>query len=98
MASGNAQAGAGNSAEGNGGNRARTHRPPKSSSQSDVQSAIQLLKSDHRSVEKLFGRYDKADERSRAQLIEQSCRAIIVHTMLEEAIFTRPVGKLFFRG
>ena len=50
--------------------------------------AIALLKQDHRTVEELFGQYDKAggDGRKR-KLAEQICLELSVHTRIEEEIF-----------
>ncbi|MBV9569667.1 MAG: hemerythrin domain-containing protein [Alphaproteobacteria bacterium] len=53
-----------------------------------AQSADDLLKADHRTVEALFAQYEKAsssDEKSK--LAKQICKALIVHTLLEEQIF-----------
>jgi hemerythrin superfamily protein len=50
--------------------------------------AIQLLKADHREVEKLFGQFDKAkgDER-RMRLCHKICMEFLVHAQIEEEIF-----------
>ncbi|WP_206240084.1 hemerythrin domain-containing protein [Novosphingobium terrae] len=61
--------------------------PSKARAKSDLQTAIASLKEDHRKVENLFARYEKADEDSRNELIEQVCRSLIIHTLLEEEIF-----------
>jgi hemerythrin superfamily protein len=50
--------------------------------------AIALLKADHREVEGLFSRFEKArsDERKLA-LAQKICRALTVHATIEEEIF-----------
>jgi hemerythrin superfamily protein len=50
--------------------------------------AIQLLKADHREVEKLFSQFEKArgDER-KMQIARQVCMELRVHTQIEEEIF-----------
>jgi hypothetical protein len=53
----------------------------------DQQDAISLLKADHHKVEGLFRQYQSADERAKADLVQQICSELIVHTMLEEEIF-----------
>jgi hypothetical protein len=50
--------------------------------------AIAMLKADHRKVEGLFARFEKARSDSvKEQLVEQICNELIVHTLLEEEIF-----------
>ena len=50
--------------------------------------AVALLKSDHRRVEKLFESYERADEQSlKLSVVREICRALIIHTRLEEEIF-----------
>lgn len=51
------------------------------------QSAIENLKADHRQVEQLFARFEKAGDEEKQALIEQVCKALTLHTMLEEEIF-----------
>jgi hemerythrin superfamily protein len=50
--------------------------------------AIALLKADHRKVEDLFGKYEKAkgDDRKKA-LAGQICLELTVHTRIEEDVF-----------
>ena len=52
------------------------------------QDAIALLKADHREVEALFDKFEKArgDEKKRG-IAEDICRALIVHAQIEEEIF-----------
>src|SRR5882672_1902857 len=50
--------------------------------------AIAFLKADHREIEDLFAKIEKRDT-SRAEkkgLIEEVCRALIIHAQLEEEI------------
>jgi hemerythrin superfamily protein len=50
--------------------------------------AIALLKQDHRTVEDLFARFEKASGDGRKQkLAEQICLELSVHTRIEEEIF-----------
>lgn len=52
------------------------------------QDAIALLKADHREVEALFEKFEKARGEQRKQSIaEDICRALIVHAQIEEEIF-----------
>jgi hemerythrin superfamily protein len=48
----------------------------------------ELLKSDHRHVEQLFGSFEKATNADqKSQLAEQICTALMVHTLIEEELF-----------
>lgn len=50
--------------------------------------AVALLKADHRKVEELFGKFEKARSGDRkAELARQICRELIVHATIEEEIF-----------
>ena len=50
--------------------------------------AIALLKADHRKVEDLFEKFEKARDDSRKQAIaEQICDELKIHTAIEEEIF-----------
>jgi hypothetical protein len=50
--------------------------------------AIQLLEQDHREVEKMFQAFESAqDEDMQAQLSQQICTALKVHTQIEEELF-----------
>ncbi len=52
------------------------------------QDAIALLTKDHREVDELFKQFEGATSRARKQaLVEQACRALELHTQLEEQIF-----------
>jgi hypothetical protein len=48
--------------------------------------AIALLKADHRKVEELFEQYESARSK-KADIAEQICMELTVHTMIEEEIF-----------
>ena len=50
--------------------------------------AVALLKADHRKVEDLFDKFEKARESDRRKaLVEQICTELCVHTTIEEEIF-----------
>lgn len=52
------------------------------------QDAIALLKADHREVEKWFGQFEKTRAGSRKlELAQKICKALRVHTQIEEEIF-----------
>jgi hypothetical protein len=54
----------------------------------EKQDAIALLKSDHRTVEELFKKYEDASGSERKQkLAEEICLEISVHAQIEEEIF-----------
>ncbi len=60
----------------------------KTSAGSRTQDAVALLKADHRAVEKLFGQFEKASgEDRKAQIAQQICMELRVHTQIEEEIF-----------
>jgi hemerythrin superfamily protein len=51
--------------------------------------AIGLLKADHRTVEKLFDAFEKADDddlAAKGTLAQRACEALSVHTIIEEEI------------
>lgn len=56
----------------------------------DTVDAVELLRGDHRNVEKLFKEFEKADradgEGCRA-IVEQACAELQVHAQIEEEIF-----------
>ena len=67
------------------------HRASPATRSSGVD-AIELLKGDHRSVEKIFKEFEKlqeddADDESKRALVERACAALTVHTRIEEEIF-----------
>ena len=53
----------------------------------DTQDAIQLLTQDHRRVEELFERFEKAEEGDKQAIARTICTELKVHTLLEEEIF-----------
>jgi len=49
---------------------------------------FQILSADHRHVEQLFSSYEKSqDTKQKAQIAEQICNELTIHTLLEEEIF-----------
>jgi hemerythrin superfamily protein len=53
-----------------------------------AQNAIQLLKADHREVEALFEKYEKASGDGRKEKIaKEICTELKIHAMIEEEIF-----------
>jgi hemerythrin superfamily protein len=60
-------------------------------SKEKAMSAIELLKSDHDEVEKMFEEYEDgkedADAQSKEELVEAICKALEVHAQLEEELF-----------
>ena len=60
---------------------------PKNGTASDAD-PTELLKTDHRHVEQLFGSFEKAtDADQKSQLAVQICTELMVHTLIEEEIF-----------
>lgn len=56
--------------------------------ESKAQDAIALLKADHRAVEELFEKFEKANGDGRKQaLAEEICLELSVHAQIEEEIF-----------
>lgn len=56
--------------------------------QKEFTDAIALLKADHREVEELFEKFEKASGTERKQkLAEQICDELKIHTVIEEEIF-----------
>jgi hypothetical protein len=50
--------------------------------------AIMLLKHDHREVETLFGKFQKASSKEKKwEIAQKICNELKIHTMLEEEIF-----------
>ena len=49
--------------------------------------AIALLKADHRKVEELFDKFEKASDGKKQALAEQICKELKIHTSIEEEIF-----------
>lgn len=68
------------------GNRSRGTRRTKRAS-SRTPHAIALLMADHKTVDKLFKRFAKADDDEKAQIVQEACAALTVHATIEEEIF-----------
>jgi hypothetical protein len=49
--------------------------------------AIALLTKDHREVEELFARYEKARPGTKQKIAQQICDELKIHSMIEEEIF-----------
>jgi hemerythrin superfamily protein len=49
--------------------------------------AVQLLKNDHREVEKLFKQFERASSERQEEIARQICAALRAHTAIEEEIF-----------
>jgi hypothetical protein len=62
-------------------------KSPRSGGRRAGQDAVTLLKADHRKVEGLFKKAEKAQGGAKEKLVEQICNELIIHTMLEEEIF-----------
>ena len=59
----------------------------KKTASSRQKDAIQLLKADHREVEKLFRDFQKASGEARQeQLCRKICQALLIHTQIEEEL------------
>lgn len=61
-------------------------------SRSNGVDAIELLKEDHRNVERIFKEFenlqeDETDDESKRALVDRACAALTVHTRIEEEIF-----------
>src|SRR5688572_29498343 len=53
-----------------------------------AQDAVALLKEDHRTVEELFAKFEKAGgDRRKKEIAEQICVELSIHAMIEEEIF-----------
>src|SRR3546814_20863457 len=56
--------------------------------QKEKQDGIALLKADHREVEQLFAKFEKAKGAGQKQkLAEQICKELTIHAKIEEDIF-----------
>ncbi|MFY8194114.1 MAG: hemerythrin domain-containing protein, partial [Novosphingobium sp.] len=58
-----------------------------SGTQSRSGGAIEALKADHRKAEQLFARYEMAKDSEKRSIIEEVCKALTLHTLLEEEVF-----------
>jgi hemerythrin superfamily protein len=64
-------------------NRTRSDMPSR-----EKPDAIAMLKEDHRKVEDLFEKAEKArDEDRKKMLVRQICTELVIHTIVEEEIF-----------
>ena len=78
---------AGKGASGSGSIEPKSNPKNGASTASDTD-PTELLKSDHRKVEQLFGSFEKAaNADQKSQLAAQICTELMVHTLLEEEIF-----------
>jgi hypothetical protein len=55
--------------------------------QKEIPDAITLLTNDHREVEQLFEKYEKAASGSKQKIAQQICDELKIHSMIEEEIF-----------
>jgi hypothetical protein len=67
--------------------KAASRKPSPSGGRRAGQDAVALLKADHRKVEGLFKKAEKAEGGTKEKLVEQICNELVIHTMLEEEIF-----------
>jgi hypothetical protein len=67
--------------------RKAPRKPARASGRRAGPDAIALLKADHRKVDGLFKKAEKAKGGAKEKLVEQICNELIIHTMLEEEIF-----------
>jgi hypothetical protein len=75
------------SAGGQSGRRKAPRNAARSGGRRAGQDAVALLKADHRKVEGLFKKAEKAQGGAKEKLVEQICNELIIHTMIEEEIF-----------
>src|SRR5262245_36941324 len=69
--------------------KAKANKPKKSGGRNRAMpTAIAMLDDDHKQVDKLFKRYEKAeDDDEKRELLQQICTALTVHAQLEEELF-----------
>src|SRR4249920_1677711 len=61
---------------------------PSRAARATSRDAIAILKADHRQVEEWFGQFEKSrSDDKKADLARRICRALRVHTTIEEEIF-----------
>ena len=78
---------AGKGASGSGSIEPKSNPKNGASTASDTD-PTELLKSDHRKVEQLFGSFEKATNADqKSQLAAQICTELMVHTLIEEELF-----------
>lgn len=63
----------------------KTAEKPRASTDDPL--AISLLVEDHRAVEKLFNEYEGAAKARKAEIVEEACLRLTIHTQIEEEIF-----------
>ena len=60
----------------------------------EIDNAIEMLKSDHQKVKSLFAQFEKAkDTRSKRKIVKEAISELKVHATIEEEIFYPPVRK-----
>lgn len=64
-----------------------TDRNRKSGKDDKDGAAVAMLRQDHRDVEKLFKEYESAGRSRKEAIIAEVCKALTLHTMLEEEVF-----------
>src|SRR3954471_1990070 len=68
--------------------KSRSHKPQKSPAEMD---AIELLKHDHKEVQKIFKEFEKSkdemDDAQKGEIVRKCCMELKIHTQLEEEIF-----------
>jgi hypothetical protein len=80
-------------------NQADAKNPKNGASTASDTDPTELLKSDHRHVEQLFGSFEKATNADqKSQLAEQICTELMVHTLIEEEIFIQPARVIWSNG
>lgn len=67
--------------------KSSARKAPRRAPRRAAQDAVALLKADHRKVEGLFKKAQKAKGGAKEKLVEQICNELVIHTMLEEEIF-----------
>jgi len=67
--------------------KSSTRKPASKPARRAGQDAVTLLKADHRQVEGLFKKAEKAKGGAKEKLVARICNELIVHTTLEEEIF-----------
>jgi len=67
--------------------KSSSRKPPRTSARSAGQDAVTLLKADHRKVDGLFKKAEKAKGSAKDKLVAQICNELIIHTTIEEEIF-----------
>jgi len=76
--------------------KSRSTARKTSAGASPANDAVALLKADHRAVEKLFSQFEKATEARKAEIAQNICMELRVHTQIEEEIFY-PTSREFLK-